>query len=127
MKRQLPDLDPRSLLPLSIEITKGAITIGNHAVDNLLLAQFSRAEGTFGVVQVRALFVKVDLVLISFLQSLNKLDIHKQLLRLSFKDAVVSCVENGDHWASVQSIGKDVYEMMDNPRFRTPSDVSSLF
>lgn len=92
-RRQLPDLNPRNLLPLSFEAVKGAITMGNHTTESLLLGQFSRAYGTFGIIQSR-----------------SRLDDHKQLLRISFKDAAISCVENPDYWGSSQDIGKNVNE-----------------
>lgn len=51
-RRQLPDLNPKSLLPISLEASKGAITMGNHTTESLLLAQFTFASGTYGIVQV---------------------------------------------------------------------------
>ncbi len=51
-RRQLPDLDLKSLLPISFDATKGAILLGNHTTENLLLAQFTSASGTYGIVQV---------------------------------------------------------------------------
>ena len=93
IRRQLPDLNPRNLLPLSFETVKGAITMGNHTTESLLLGQFTRAYGTFGIVQSR-----------------SALDDHKHMLRISFKDAAISCVENPDYWGSNQDIGKSVNE-----------------
>lgn len=52
IKRQLPNLDPKDLLPFGIEVTKGAIICGNSSTPNLLVAEFMRTEGTFGVVKV---------------------------------------------------------------------------
>lgn len=52
IQSQLPHLDPKDLLPLGIEVTKGAITCGNSSTPNLLVAEFQRTEGTFGIVQV---------------------------------------------------------------------------
>ena len=53
VKRQLPNLDPKDLLPLGIEVDKGAIICGNSSTPNLLVAEFQRTEGTFGIVEVR--------------------------------------------------------------------------
>jgi hypothetical protein len=52
MKHQLPNLDPMDLLPVGIEVTKGAITCGNSSTPNLLVAEFQKTRGTFGVVEV---------------------------------------------------------------------------
>ncbi len=51
-KGQLPNLDPKDLLPISIEVTKGAIVIGNDASPSLLVAEFQSSEGTYGIVPV---------------------------------------------------------------------------
>lgn len=52
IKRQLPNLDPKDLLPLGLEVTKGAITCGNSSTPNLLVVEFQRTRGTFGIVEV---------------------------------------------------------------------------
>ena len=54
LRRQLPNLDPKSLLPVSFEGTKGAILCGNASTPSVLVAEFQRAEGIFGIVPVRA-------------------------------------------------------------------------
>jgi hypothetical protein len=56
VKHQLPNLDPKDLLPLGIEVIKGAIICGNSSTPNLLVAEFQRTEGTFGIVEVRNKF-----------------------------------------------------------------------
>lgn len=58
IKRQLPSLDPKDLLPVGMEITKGAITCGNNSTPNLLIAEFQRSEGTFGLVEVGSTFMQ---------------------------------------------------------------------
>lgn len=52
LKKQLPNLDPKDLLPLGIEVTTGAIVLGNPSTPSLLVAEFHTATGTFGVVAV---------------------------------------------------------------------------
>ncbi|THH07232.1 hypothetical protein EW145_g3529 [Phellinidium pouzarii] len=103
IKRHLPDLDPKNLLPLSFTATKGAITMGNHTTENLFMAQFARATGTYGIVQSR-----------------SELDFHKQLLRVEVKDATISCIENPDFWKSGYEIGKEVHDNLvkKDPIFR---------
>lgn len=93
MRRQLPDLDPKNLLPISFEVLKGSITMGNHTTESLLMGQFRRAYGTYGIVQSR-----------------SRLDDHKQLLRTKFENATIIWVENPDYWKSVHDIGRDVNE-----------------
>lgn len=56
VKHQLPNLDPKDLLPLGIEVIKGTIICGNASTPNLLVAEFQRTEGTFGIVEVRNKF-----------------------------------------------------------------------
>ncbi|KAL5507471.1 CSF1 [Sanghuangporus vaninii] len=93
LRHQLPDLDPKHLLPISFEVVKGAITMGNHTTESLLMAQFTRASGTYGVVQSR-----------------SRLDDHKQLLQIKFENATINCVENPDYWKSTYDIARDVNE-----------------
>lgn len=62
VRRQLPTLDPKDLLPLGIEVTKGAITCGNPSTPNLLVAEFQRTEGMFGIVQVCVLDPTEELI-----------------------------------------------------------------
>lgn len=52
LKLQLPNFDPKNLLPMGIEATKGAIICGNASTPSLLVAEFSKVEGTYGIVQV---------------------------------------------------------------------------
>ena len=52
INRQLPHLDPKDLLPLGVELTTGAIIVGNPSTPNLLIAEFHSADGTFGIVPV---------------------------------------------------------------------------
>ena len=61
MKHQLPNLDPKDLLPFGIEVIKGAIICGNSSTPNLLVAEFQRSEGTFGIVEVRYICLFVSL------------------------------------------------------------------
>ncbi|KAF4598557.1 hypothetical protein EYR38_006961 [Pleurotus pulmonarius] len=81
--RQLPNLDPKDLLPLGIDVTKGVIIIGNKSTPNLLLAEFEHTGGIFGVVQSR-----------------SKHDLYKQVLDLKFQGALVrySKYDGDPHW-----------------------------
>lgn len=54
LKRQLPSLDPKDLLPVSLEIVKGAFIIGNESTPTLLVAEYRKSEGTYGIVAVNA-------------------------------------------------------------------------
>ena len=59
-RRQLPSLDPKDLLPLGLEVTKGAITCGNSSTPNLLVAEFQRTQGAFGIVEVALSYLVFD-------------------------------------------------------------------
>lgn len=48
----MPSLDPKDLLPLGIEVSKGVVVVGNESTPTLLRADFKSAEGTYGVVPV---------------------------------------------------------------------------
>ena len=60
LQQQLPYLDPKDLLPISLEIIKGAVTIGNASTPNLLAAEFQRAEGTYGIVEARSILYSAN-------------------------------------------------------------------
>ena len=45
-------MDPKDLLPISLEVVKGAFIIGNESTPVLLVAEFRRSEGTYGIVPV---------------------------------------------------------------------------
>jgi hypothetical protein len=49
---QLPTLDPKDLLPLSVNITKAIIICGNAATPNLLVMDAQKADGVIGIVPV---------------------------------------------------------------------------
>ena len=65
IKRQTPYLDPNDILPIALELSKVAITCGNPSTPSLLVAECHRAEGTFGIVQVRLFIFHTHLILIS--------------------------------------------------------------
>jgi hypothetical protein len=99
-KRQLPSLDPKDLLPVGIEATKGAIVCGNGSTPSLLVAEFSKAEGTFGIVQAR-----------------SKFDLHKQILSFKFQKALIRYVENDQFQNPMTTTGRIVQEHMEASRF----------
>ncbi|KAI1795480.1 hypothetical protein LXA43DRAFT_1178514 [Ganoderma leucocontextum] len=89
VQSQLPSLDPKHLLPISIEVTKGAITIGNASTPNLLVAEFRRAEGTYGIVEAR-----------------SKHDLYKQVLNITLQNPSVSYVENDRYTSPMLEVGR---------------------
>ncbi|KAJ6499231.1 hypothetical protein C8R45DRAFT_108777 [Mycena sanguinolenta] len=89
VRRQLPTLDPKDLLPLGIEVTKGAIICGNPSTPNLLVAEFRRTAGMFGIVQSR-----------------SKYDQYKQLLNLTFQAALIRYVKNEDYRGPMVATGE---------------------
>ncbi|KAJ4483345.1 hypothetical protein J3R30DRAFT_3834330, partial [Lentinula aciculospora] len=95
IRGQLPNLDPKDLLPLGIDVTKGAIISGNPSTPNLLVAEFQHAEGTFGIISSR-----------------SKYDLYKQMLTLKFKQALVQYVENEHCCDSMTSTGQNVEDQI---------------
>ncbi|KAG6832605.1 hypothetical protein H0H92_014441 [Tricholoma furcatifolium] len=74
VKGQLPSLDPKDLLPLGIEITKGAITCGNNSTPTLLVAEFRRSEGSFGL--VNNLWKRLRLLALAKKYTQDRRDVH---------------------------------------------------
>ncbi len=52
LRNQKPSFDGKDLLPLGIDIQRGAIIMGNRSTPNLLVAEFQNAFGTYGIVPV---------------------------------------------------------------------------
>ncbi|KAJ7901907.1 hypothetical protein B0H14DRAFT_3080144 [Mycena olivaceomarginata] len=101
VRRQLPTLDPKDLLPLGIEVTKGAIICGNPSTPNLLVAEFGRTEGMFGIVQSR-----------------SKYDLYKQLLHLSFEKALIRYAQNEDYRGQMVATGELLKDSVKNCTLR---------
>ncbi len=55
-RKQLPNLDPKDLLPIGVEVYKAAIVCGNNGTPSLLVAEFEQADGTYSIVPVRIFF-----------------------------------------------------------------------
>jgi len=53
LRNQLPNLDPKEILPLGIDVETGIIVLGNSSTPNLLVAEFRSADGMFGLLPVR--------------------------------------------------------------------------
>ncbi|KAG7098617.1 hypothetical protein E1B28_000539 [Marasmius oreades] len=97
VQQQLPTLDPKDLLPLAIEVTKGAIICGNSSTPSLLVAEFQRVKGTFGITPSRSQF-----------------DHYKQMLTLSFNHAVVRLKENNNYHEPMTATGEVVNDYLNN-------------
>lgn len=54
VRSQLPSLDPKDILPLSIEITKAVIVCGNAATPSLMTIDIRQGDGVFGIIPVSA-------------------------------------------------------------------------
>ncbi|KAF9227418.1 hypothetical protein BS17DRAFT_747957 [Gyrodon lividus] len=91
IKRQMPYLDPKDLLPISIEVFNLAVVCGNPSTPNLMIAECNRAEGTFGIVRAR-----------------SKCDLYKQLLNFKFQNTLIHLVENEDYQGTMTDIGHSV-------------------
>jgi hypothetical protein len=58
IKSQLPRIEFKDLLPISIGVEKGTIICGNASTPNLLVAEYKKAEGTYGIVPVNFQFLQ---------------------------------------------------------------------
>jgi hypothetical protein len=92
-KRQLPYLDPKDVLPIGIDVIKGKIICGNFAVPNLLVAEFTSAEGRFGITQSR-----------------SKFDYYKQVVSFRFKNALIRFVHNDEYKESMVATGERIHQ-----------------
>ncbi|KAF8135489.1 hypothetical protein EV363DRAFT_1395990 [Boletus edulis] len=84
LKRQMPYLEPKDLLPISIEVFKLAIVCGNSSTPSLMVAECHRADGTFGIVRAR-----------------SKCDLYKQLLNFKLQNALIHLEENEHYQGSM--------------------------
>ncbi|KAL0573201.1 Macrophage colony-stimulating factor 1 receptor [Marasmius crinis-equi] len=94
--QQLPNLDPKELLPLAVEVSRGAIICGNASTSSILVAEFQRANGTFGVTRSRSQY-----------------DLYKQLLNLNFSHVVIRMNENFHHHEPMTATGEAVNDHID--------------
>jgi len=60
LRSQLPRIEFKDLLPISMEVEKGVIMCGNASTPNLLVAEYKKAEGTYGVVPVNLQFPQTE-------------------------------------------------------------------
>ncbi|KAK0460992.1 uncharacterized protein EV420DRAFT_1746434 [Desarmillaria tabescens] len=106
-KRQLPTLDPKELLPIGLDATKGVIICGNNSTPNLLVVEFQKAEGNLGVSQAR---IDSDIVLGFYLtihiQSRSKYDLYKQYLTLRFQNVLIQYTENKQYGDTMPAMGE---------------------
>jgi len=65
------------------------------ATSNILVAEFSRADGVFGTVP-----------------SKSPLDLHKQLLNIKFSDATISLRENDQYLAPMTNTGSHIHDQL---------------
>ncbi|KZV70698.1 hypothetical protein PENSPDRAFT_752360 [Peniophora sp. CONT] len=96
IRGQLPDLDPKSLLPLSFYVRKGIITCGNISTPSLLVAEFTTADGAFGN-----------------LHSRSPLDLYKQVLDITFEKASLNFMENEFHDESMAGTGERIHDELE--------------
>ncbi|KZT11041.1 uncharacterized protein LAESUDRAFT_741340 [Laetiporus sulphureus 93-53] len=112
IKTQLPNFDPKNLLPIGIEATKGAIICGNASIPSLLVIEFGKADCTYGIVQPR-----------------SKFDLYKQLLNVKLRNASACYVENMDYQEHMNDVGEKVHDQIKkshNPYLRQYSYLSYL-
>lgn len=98
-KQQMPVLDPKELLPLGIQVSKGVITCGNLSTPSLLVAEFSVCQGSFGITQAR-----------------SKYDLYKQVLALNFRGAVIQLAENEHFVDPMSTLGELLHDRVDQYR-----------
>lgn len=111
-QQQLPNLDPKDLLPISLEVLKGAITIGNASTPNLLAAEFQRGEGTYGIVDVGLFRIPSATICAnnSICQSRSRHDHYKSVFNFKFHTPSVSYVENENYTFPMTEIGRRTHE-----------------
>ena len=116
IKRQIPSLNASDFLPVAIEATKGAIVLGNPSTPQLLVAEFRRADGTFGVVKVYRLASSTGGTE-CLPKARSQYDIHKQMISFTFQQALIRYVNNDDYQDPMMTTGKMVDEHIIKSRF----------
>ncbi|EMD37359.1 hypothetical protein CERSUDRAFT_114033 [Gelatoporia subvermispora B] len=106
---QLPKLDPKELLPISFEATKAAIICGNGSTPNLLVAELSKAEGTYGIVEAR-----------------SKFDQYKQMLNVKLHNPSVWLMKNEDYHEHMNDTGRKVHQHLQQTQSSAPRHRSYL-
>lgn len=96
----MPNLDPKDLLPIGISAMRGVIIVGNGSTPNLLVTEFQKAEGSFGIVQAR-----------------SKLDFYKNILSFKFHKTLIRYVENDDFHAPMTATGELVQEHIASSKY----------
>ncbi|CAA7261639.1 unnamed protein product [Cyclocybe aegerita] len=105
LRLQLPNLDPKDLLPLGIDVQTGVIILGNPSTPGLLVAEFQHAFGTYGVVP-----------------SKSKFDLYKQVLGIKFQHPLVRLIKNEDYIDPMAALGGHIYHRIrQHATLRKPS------
>jgi hypothetical protein len=113
---QLPNLDPKDLLPIGIEVTKGAILVGNASTPELLVAEFRSTRGTYGIVPVRFTIQYFSTLHTAYSpQARSKYDQYKQVLNLTFQSASVSFAENKSYSIPMVANGEKLHTEVHHP------------
>ncbi|PPQ63980.1 hypothetical protein CVT24_009409 [Panaeolus cyanescens] len=89
---QLPQLDPKDLLPLGINVECGAIIIGNPSTPSLLVAEFRQSVGSYGILPAK-----------------SKYDLYRQNLNLRFHQPLIQLVRNDDYVDQMSTIGSLIH------------------
>ncbi|KAI0093075.1 hypothetical protein BDY19DRAFT_882324 [Irpex rosettiformis] len=106
--QQMPSLDPKDLLPLGIEVRKGAIVVGNESTPTLLCADFKGAEGTYGIVPSR-----------------SQHDHYKQVINLAFQETIFRFVDNDHYTTTMLSTGETLHRSVQSSSAHHPLRSSS--
>lgn len=93
IRDQLPVLDWKDILPLGVEIFKGVVISGNASTPSLLVTEFTRAEGTYGLVESR-----------------SKFDFYKQMYNFKFEQASVRLDPNDKYQDAMTVTGRMAQE-----------------
>lgn len=112
LKHQMPVLDAKDLLPLGIQVFKGAITCGNTSTPSLLATEFSVCQGTFGITRA-SWSCDYSHKIWNKLQARSKYDLHKQALALKFRNVVMQLAENEDYVDPTSTLGELLHERVD--------------
>ena len=108
IKCQMPYIDSKDLLPISIVAFKCAIVCGNASTPTLMVAECHSANGTFGIVPVRSHeripYKRVDWQP----QARSRCDLYKQLLNLRIQNTVIHLVGNPSYHGAMPDTGHSI-------------------
>jgi len=122
---QVPTFDFNDILPIAISASRGAIHIGNPSTSTVVVLQFKKGNGEYGIGLVRTSFILYWPVYSRRVQCSNPVDVYRQVYSFRFRTVSIRNLPNPDY--RPQSLALLGAEVVDHLRQPPESDSPSLF